>query len=112
MSKLELSSIALSTGEKIGNLLEGNFVSKEFFENTINALVDKKIELAVIVSELGSKPNPHMFDKVTLEGYLKIFGASKKKSLNHMEAKSDAQTLALMKFNLMLKHKILLRHKI
>ena len=31
MSKIELSSIALSTGEKLGYLLEGNFVSKEIF---------------------------------------------------------------------------------
>ena len=67
LSKLELSSIALSTGEKLGYFLEGNFVSKEIFENTINALVDsnKKTELAVIVSELGSKRNPNIFDKIT-----------------------------------------------
>ena len=97
LSKLELSSIALSTGEKLGYLLEGNFVSKEIFENTINTLVDanKKTELAVIVSELGSKPNPHIFDKITLEGYLKNFGASIKKSLEHMETKSDTQILSL-----------------
>ena len=52
MSKIELSSIALSTGEKLGYLLEGIFVSKEIFETTINNLVDanKKTELAIIVS--------------------------------------------------------------
>ena len=68
MSKIELSSIALSTGEKLGYLLEGNFVSKEIFETTINNLVDanKKTELAIIVSELGSKPNPHTIDKATM----------------------------------------------
>ena len=36
-----------------------------------------------------------MFDKITLEGYLKNFGASIKICLDHMEAKSDAQTLSL-----------------
>ena len=40
MSKIEFSLIALSTGEKFGYLLEGNFVSKEIFETKINKLVD------------------------------------------------------------------------
>ena len=53
-------------------------IRKSINENAINALVDanKKTELAVLVSELGSKPNPHIFDKITVEGYLKNFGAS------------------------------------
>ena len=55
----------------------------------------KKTEISIIVSELGSKPNPHIIDKVTLEGFLKNFGASIKKSLDHMEAKSDTQILSL-----------------
>ena len=31
----------------------------------------KKTKLVIIVSELGSKPNPHMIDKVTMKGLLK-----------------------------------------
>ena len=53
MSKIELSSIDLATGEKLRYLFEGNFVSKEILQTTINTLVNayKKTELAIIVSE-------------------------------------------------------------
>ena len=78
MSKAELALLAMSTGAKIGYLVDDDFVSKEEFETTVNDLVsaNKKHELAVLVSELGSKQN--LIDKSTMEGFLRTFGANLK----------------------------------
>ena len=56
MSKAELALLAMSTWVKIEYLIDDDFVSKEEFETTVNDLVsaNKKQELAVLVSELGS----------------------------------------------------------
>ena len=56
MSKKELALLAMSTRDKLGYLVDANFVSKEDFEIKINNKVSafKKSELAVLVSELGS----------------------------------------------------------
>ena len=96
MSKVELHTISLYN-ENLGYLINGSYVSKEIFETHLDDLVvtNKKNELAIILAELGSKPQLNPIDKATIDGYLKNFGASLKTRLDHIDSESKAQTLSL-----------------